>query len=293
MRIPLAALVLILLLCLTSGAQSPQLKLSAGVPNRISTEHLDSKLMGRKMPYNAVVPPTYLATAPNVRYPVIYLLHGLGGHYDNWTSKTLVAAYAPDNDVIIVTPEGGDGWYTDSATQPNDKYESYIIKELIPEIDKKFRTIADRDHRAIAGLSMGGYGAIKFGLKYSELFSIVGSFSGALDGPLRGQEHKNYRPSIMAVFGPDNSPLRKENDVFSIVNSMSLERLKTLPYFYVSCGTEDTVNFLLNRDFAGLLVEKKIRHEYRHFPGAHTWVVWDAEVQEFLRVVRKRFVTTP
>jgi len=110
---------------------------------------------------------------------------------------------------------------------------------------------------------------------------------------LRGQEHKNYRPSIMAVFGPDNSPLRKENDVFSIVNSMSLERLKTLPYFYVSCGTEDTVNFLLNRDFAGLLVEKKIRHEYRHFPGAHTWVVWDAEVQEFLRVVRKRFVTTP
>lgn len=288
MRITLAVFVLVLLLCLTSGAQSPQLELRAAVPNRVSTEYLDSKLIGRKMPYNAVVPPSYLATAPNVRYPVIYLLHGLTGHYDNWTSKTLVAAYAVDNDVIIVTPEGDDGWYTDSATKANDKYESYIIKELIPEIDKKFRTIADREHRAIAGLSMGGYGSIKFGLKYPELFSLVGSFSGALDAPLRGQEHKNYRASIVAVFGPDISPLRKDNDVFSIVNAFSSERIKALPYFYVSCGTEDAVNFKLNRDFADLLVEKKIRHEYRHFPGAHTWVVWDAEVQEFLRVADKR-----
>ena len=78
-------------------------------------------------------------------------------------------------------PEGDDGWYTDSATVPNDKYETYIIKELIPEIDKKFRTLADREHRIIAGLSMGGYGSIKFGLKYPNLFSIVGSFSGAFD----------------------------------------------------------------------------------------------------------------
>lgn len=288
MRITLAVFVLVLLLCLTSGAQSPQLELRAAVPNRVSTEYLDSKLIGRKMPYNAVVPPSYLATAANARYSVIYLLHGLTGHYDNWTSKTLVAAYAVDNDVIIVTPEGDDGWYTDSATKANDKYESYIIKELIPEIDKKFRTIADREHRAIAGLSMGGYGSIKFGLKYPELFSLVGSFSGALDAPLRGQEHKNYRASIVAVFGPDISPLRKDNDVFSIVNAFSSERIKALPYFYVSCGTEDAVNFKLNRDFADLLVEKKIRHEYRHFPGAHTWVVWDAEVQEFLRVADKR-----
>src|SRR5207248_10367596 len=104
------------------------------------------------------------------RYPVIYLLHGFGGHYNNWTDKTKVAQYAKQYGFLIVTPEGADGWYTDSVSAPNDRYESYIIQELIPEIDKTYRTLADRDHRAVAGLSMGGYGSVKFGLKYPDRF---------------------------------------------------------------------------------------------------------------------------
>lgn len=249
--------------------------------------------MHREMPYRIILPAGYSEQQNSgVRYPVLYLLHGLTGHYENWTDRTKVDELDLTWDLIIVTPEGGDGWYTDSATVPNDKYESYIVKELIPHIDKEFRTIADREHRSIAGLSMGGYGSIKFGLKYPELFKIVGSFSGALDAPLRGQEHKNYRVSIMAVFGADDSPLRKQNDVFSIVSALPVDRLKALPYFYVSCGTEDLVNFKLNRDFADLLVEKRVRHEYRQFPGAHTWIVWDAEVQEFLEVLAGQMNTT-
>ena len=249
--------------------------------------------MGRDMPYRILLPAAYSDQANSAKkYPVIYLLHGLFGHFDNWTDRTKLKDYVLQHNFIVVCPEGGDGWYTDSATIPTDKYESYLIKEFIPEIDKKFRTIADRDHRAIAGLSMGGYGSIKFGLRYPELFSLVGSFSGALDGPLRGQDHKNYRPSIMSVFGPDNAPIRKENDVYTMLRGTAPERLSALPYFYVSCGTEDVVNFDLNRDFANLLVDRKIRHEYRQFPGAHTWTVWDAEVQEFLRVARRSFETT-
>jgi putative tributyrin esterase len=258
----------------------------------VREEKLASKLMGRDMPYRILLPDDYTNENNTERFPVIYLLHGLMGHFNNWSDRTKLAGYLADYRVIVVTPEGGDGWYTDSSTVPNDKFESYIIKELIPEIDKKFRTLADRDHRAVAGLSMGGYGSIKFGLKYPEMFLLVGSFSGALDAPLRGQEHKNYRASIMSVFGADDAPLRKQSDVFSILTAMPPDRLKTLPYFYVSCGTEDTVNFKLNRDFADLLVEKKIRHEYRHFPGAHSWTVWDAEVQEFLRVARRSFEPT-
>lgn len=256
------------------------------------TFQLESKLLARTVSYRLIVPANYYEPdQAKSRYPVVYLLHGLSGHFDNWTDKTKLVEYASRMTFIIVTPEGGDGWYTDSVTVPNDKYESYILKELVPEIDIKFRTIADREHRAIAGLSMGGYGAIKFGLKYPELFSLVGSFSGALDAPLRGQEHKNYRPSIMAVFGPDDSPIRKQNDVFTIIRSMEPGRLTSLPYFYVSCGTEDVVNFSLNRDFANLLFEKKIPHEYRQFPGAHTWTVWDDQVQEFLRLADRRLKT--
>src|ERR1051325_6280870 len=155
----------------------------------VLTSELDSKLLSRKVSYRVVLPSSYSITSQaKRRYSVLYLLHGLAGHFDNWTDKTKLAAYAASYNYIIVTPEGGDGWYTDSVTAANDKYESYIIRELIPEIEKKFRTIADRDHRAIAGLSMGGYGAIKFGLKYPEMFSIVGSFSGALDAPLRTEK---------------------------------------------------------------------------------------------------------
>src|SRR6476620_10279660 len=128
---------------------------------------LNSHLLARKVSYRVLLPNEYSDPKNrNRRYPVIYLLHGLSGHFDNWTDKTKLTAYAADYDFIIVMPEGDDGWYTDSVTVPNDKYETYIIKELIPEIDKKFRTLADREHRIIAGLSMGGYGSIKFGLKY-------------------------------------------------------------------------------------------------------------------------------
>jgi S-formylglutathione hydrolase FrmB len=212
----------------------------------------------------------------------------LSGHYTNWADKTKLGEYTTKYNFILVMPEGDDGWYTDSISKPTDKYESYIIRELIPKIDKTYRTIADRDHRMIAGLSMGGYGSIKFGLKYPEMFSLVGSFSGALDAPLRGQTHKNYRASIMSVFGADDAPLRKENDVFTIISSMPADRLKGLPFIYLACGTEDTVNFQLNRDFAGLLIEKKIPHEYREHPGGHTWEFWDDQVREFLDVADRR-----
>lgn len=257
----------------------------------ILTLQLDSKLLSRKVSYRVVLPANYSAatTQAKIRYPVLYLLHGLAGHFDNWTDKTRLAEYIANLQIIVVTPEGGDGWYADSATVPNDKYESYIIKELIPEIDKKFPTIADRNHRATAGLSMGGYGSIKFGLKYPDMFSIVGSISGALDAPLGTEKSAFLRPSIASVFGPDNSKTRTDNDIFGLVRNATSEKLKTFPFIYLDCGTEDS--FLqTNRDFDALLVEKKLPHEFREMPGNHSWEYWDRGIQDFLRAIsRYRF----
>lgn len=251
------------------------------------TFQLHSRLLARDVSYRVILPAEYGEPgAASKRYPVIYLLHGLGGHFDNWTDKTSLSAYEINYRLITVTPEGADGWYTDSTTVPNDKYESYIINELIPEIDKKFRTIPDGKRRAIAGLSMGGYGAIKFGLKYPDMFSIVGSFSGALDAPLRMQKSPYLRPSITSVFGPDDSRTRVENDIFGLIRNASPEKLKSLPFIYLDCGNEDP--FLqINRDFDALLVEKRIPHEFRELPGNHNWEYWDQQVQEFLRVAKK------
>src|SRR5262249_5453074 len=136
-------------------------------------------------------------------------------------------------------------------------------------------------------LSMGGYGAIKLALNYPEMFSIVGSFSGALDAPLNGEKSAFLRPSLISVFGPEDSKTRIDNDIFSLIRNTTPAKLKTFPFIYLDCGTEDS--FLrTNRDFDALLVEKKLPHEYREMPGNHSWEYWDRQIQEFLRVANAR-----
>lgn len=258
-------------------------------PASVSTEELNSKLMGRKMPYQVILPVNYFAkTETGRRYSVLYLLHGLTGHFDNWTSRTDLIKAASTYDLIIVTPEGENGWYTDNLTKEGDKFESYIVKELIPEIDKRYRTLDRGDQRAIAGLSMGGYGAIKFGLKYPEMFRLVGSFSGAIGAASITEKEipGAIGKTIDAIFGPAGSEIRKANDPFDLVRRATPERIKTYPFLYIDCGTED---FLLqnNRDFIALLVEKKIPHEYRQLPGAHNWIYWNNQLGEFMRIGRR------
>lgn len=266
-------------------AQQPAHALGANV----SEHKLASSLMGREMPYRMITP-MQKAVAKDERYPVIYLLHGLTGHFNNWTDLTKLSDYANGYKVIIVTPEGGDGWYTDSVSNDKEKWESYIVQELIPEVDKKFRTLPVRDKRAIAGLSMGGFGSLKFGLKYPDKFVLAGSFSGALGAADISEKTMSgaIGKTIDGIFGPVGSDTRKSNDLFGIIRSMTPENAKTIPFIYLDCGTEDFL-FQNNRDFVSLLVEKKVPHEYRQLPGVHDWKYWDKQVQEFLQLADRMF----
>ncbi|MDI1242440.1 MAG: alpha/beta hydrolase family protein [bacterium] len=245
--------------------------------------------MGREMPYRVIFPSKY-SEERDSRFPVLYLLHGLTGNADNWVTLTKLASVARQYRMIIVTPEGGNGWYTDSVSDGKEKWESYIVQELIPEVDKKFRTLPTRDKRAIAGLSMGGFGSLKFGLKYPDKFVLAGSFSGALgaadisEKTMAGAIGK----TIDGIFGPVGSDTRKSNDLFGIIRAMTPEKAKTIPFIYLDCGTEDFL-FQNNRNFVSLLVEKKVPHEYRQLPGVHDWKYWDRQVQEFLRLADKAF----
>lgn len=248
------------------------------------TIQFKSELIGKVLPYDALLPPGYFKS--NRRYPVLYLLHGLFGRHDDWITRTNLAEYAAQYELIIVTPEGHDNWYVDSATVPQDKYESYFVRELIPNVDARYRTIKDRRARGIAGLSMGGYGALKFGMKHRGYFAFAGSLSGALDPSSRTEEHPGFawdtlRPSLVAAFGPPNSPVREANDLHQIARSAS--DISSLPYLYFDCGLDD--GFLAtNREFAEILVAKKIPHQYRQLPGGHNWEYWDRQVREILRL---------
>ncbi|MBV9242087.1 MAG: esterase family protein [Acidobacteria bacterium] len=257
--------------------------------NEVKTFRLRSTLMAREMPYQVILPADYENHNETARYPVIYLLHGLDNHYNDWTRSTKVAEYAAQHNFLIVTPEGGNGWYTDSVTVEKDQYESYIIKELIPEVDRNFRTIADRDHRVMAGFSMGGYGAVKFGLKYPAMFTLIGSFSGALGATSFNEKNAGevIGTALTAIFGPEGSASRNGNDIFALLKAVTPGEIKKEPFIFQSCGTEDFL-FLNNRDFQTLLLQKKIPHEYRERPGTHDWAFWDDQIREFLFVADRR-----
>lgn len=264
-----------------------------GTGARVEAVKFESKLVGKPLPYHVVLPPHYDAPQTRaIRYPVVYLLHGLGGSANDWVSaRAHLAAHAAQYRFIIVTPEGHDGWYTDSATVPNEKYETYFLEELIPDVERRFRVLTARDARAVAGLSMGGYGALKFGVKYPERFILAASMSGAFEAASWDHTDPNLiafvRPSIARTYGALNSPTRAANDLYKLIEALPPERIKALPFMYLDCGTED---FLIesNRKMSALLLRRKIPHEFRQLPGAHSWPYWDAQVQEILKLVTRR-----
>ena len=264
-----AVLLLVLSICVTANG-------------RVETVRFQSKLVGASLPYNVILPPDY-DTSRMTRYPVLYLLHGLTGHYSDWSSRSNVADYARKHRLIVVTPEGNDSWYI-------DKYETYILEELIPDVQQRYRTIEARYGRAIAGLSMGGYGAIKFGLKSPQTFVFAASMSGAFG--VTGFTEKDV-PQLwhasLKLFGPLDSETRKANDLFAIIRNLPAARVASLPYFYFDCGTGDaSIIFPYNRDLAQLMFDKKIPHEFRQLPGDHSWAYWDQQIPHILEIAAQK-----
>jgi S-formylglutathione hydrolase FrmB len=134
-----------------------------------------------------------------VRYPVLYLLHGATGNYTSWTGSAL--RQTKRLPLIVVTPDGGPAgfysdWYNDGLGGP-PMWETYHVGELIPWIDSRFRTNATREGRAVAGYSMGGFGALSYAARHPELFSVAASFSGAVDS--------NYEP-LWVLFESQRTP---------------------------------------------------------------------------------------
>lgn len=280
----------------TSGRTFPNHQVQAATVAanpRVQTIQFESRLVGKVLPYNVLLPVDYnQPAAKEQRYPVLYLLHGLTGHYTNWLQYTKLTDYTTGYGFIIVMPEGNNSWYTDSATVPTEKYESYIMQELIPDVEKRFRVSGDRGSRAIAGLSMGGYGSLKFGVKYPRQFVFVGSMSGALEAASWTEaELKGFEAilrTLQPIYGEPNSETRNANDVKKLYGGLTPAQVASLPFVYVDCGTEDPL-VSINRGFIEVLRGRKIPYEYRELPGSHNWKYWDAQVQEVLRIAAKRF----
>jgi len=258
----------------TPVARRPPRPAIAGRSLEVRDAEFFSKSLGRRMRYRILIPTGY--EKGNRRYPVLYLLHGLYGDYTNWDSLTGIAQYARRLPVLIVMPDADNSWYANSATVPRDRFEDYIVKDVIAEIDGRYRTLAGRDSRSVAGLSMGGYAAMKFALKYPGLFALAGSLSGAFDAARDLHEHRpEFREKLLEVFGPGAGNARAENDVFTLLQKADPANQS---YFYIACGTGD--GFLSsNREFVEQLQKRGFRYEYHETPGGHTWQYWEEAVR--------------
>lgn len=248
---------------------------------RVETVPFKSAMLGAAKPYRVILPVDY-AASPATRYPVLYLLHGLSDNSATWTERTNVVDDAAGHRFIVVMPEGDAGWYTDSATVPTERYESYLLEELIPDVQKRYRTIEEGYARGIAGLSMGGYGTLKMALKHPDEFALAASMSGSVNAARYSDKDaagwELHAQSIARAFGPPDSPTRAANDLFALLRARTPGRPVTFPYIYTDCGTEDGL-VEANRNFAALLTEKQIVHEFHEIPGIHNWDLWEKRIR--------------
>jgi putative tributyrin esterase len=229
-----------------------------------------SKSLVKASSFNIVFPDDAAIPKPWV---VFYLLHGLSDDHTIWMRRTSIERYVAGLPMVVVMPDGGRGWYTNGVE--GYAHEDDLIKDIIPLVDRTFPVRADRSGRAIGGLSMGGYGAVKVGLKHHEMFASVNSHSGALGfARLDAKDAKPLSPEFVRIFG--KSPKDGPEDPYAIVRKVDHGRI---PAIQIDCGVGD---FLLdqNRKFHAHLDSLHIPHEYHEYPGSHDWAYWDTHVQQ-------------
>jgi S-formylglutathione hydrolase FrmB len=237
-------------------------------------------LEGREMPLSVILPAGY--DGSDKRYPVLYLLHGYTAHYSDWVTHSHIRQYARHYQEIIVMPEAGTSWYVNNYANPQLKWQDYFIYDVIPYIDQHYRTRANRRGRALAGTSMGGYGALLLGLKYHEMFAAAASLSGVVTTPdpsfVQYVTSKLDEQVIESDFGPFGSPTRAENDLFKLARQVPPSEM---PQLYLSIGTSD--KYLgTNREFVKSLDSLGVRYRYLELPGGHDWRLWDPELETVL-----------
>lgn len=247
-----------------------------------TTLHWKSALLGKQTTTQVLLP-----DAGEPPFPVFYLLHGLSDDSTIWMRRTRLEVYAAELPLIIVMPDGYRGFYTDNEDGP--PYGQHMGVELPEMIERTFQARPARGARAIGGLSMGGYGALRVALEYADRFCSANSHSGALgwggdSGPAafrrmarsRGWPEAFVR-EMTRIFG--RSPEGGRHDPRHLARKA--KRAGRLPKLLIDCGTEDFLiedNRKLHADFERL----GVAHTYREFPGAHTWDYWDEHIREAL-----------
>jgi putative tributyrin esterase len=274
-------------LALVAGAAAPAAQDRASVPAAAPspaaaratarTVRITSASLGNLEYAFAVLLPTGYDTSTK-RYPVLFLLHGGGQTHTAFPSRGWFTRDAAAREMIVVLPNGGRSFFANAAGLQDARYEDLIARELVEYVDTHYRTVARRESRAIAGISMGGFGSALIALRHPDVFGTA----GPLSAPLASARAEGDGSRL--IFGAPGSDERRARDPLTLVTQLVPENA---PYFYVACGLDDSL-LGASRDFVRLLSARNLPHRYVEVPGGHTWAVWDEQLKAFFDLLATR-----
>jgi S-formylglutathione hydrolase FrmB len=273
--------------------------ISASAQSRIDCNALKSRILGDTVHYCILLPPSY-DSAPAKHYPVLYFLHGLGENEQTlfktggWNLIEDLRQQHKVGDFLIVTPEAKASFYVNSA-DGKVRYSDFILQEFMPQIEARYRIQRERKARAITGISMGGYGAIRFAFAHPEMFSSVSAQSAALMTESPKELNAALRSGtplgrlLGSVFGnPIDVADWNENDPFSLAkkNKSAIDKLA----IYFNCGRDDEYGFEVGAiALDKQLQEEHVKHEFHLYPGNHSASYFGAHIGEVMEFHSKLF----
>ncbi|MBI2324136.1 MAG: hypothetical protein HYU87_04140 [Chloroflexi bacterium] len=259
---------------LTGAPSAVEVELSDApdAPSQVESRTFASAALDRTMRYVVYLPPGYSRSV--TRYPVLYMLHGMDGGEDEWrryglldVADTMIRAreIAP---LVIVLPQGDRAYWMDHAGSDQEAWGTYTARDVVAEIDSRFRTIPDRRQRAIGGLSMGAHGAVQLALNHPDRFSVVGAHSLVLRRPQQA----------LSFFG--NAAEYAARDPMTLVTTRP-DAARALA-LWIDIGDKDQWAPVAAR-FQSQLQDLWIEHEWHRWPGDHSMTYWRSHLTDYLR----------
>jgi S-formylglutathione hydrolase FrmB len=278
------------------------LPLAVKAQSRTDCNVVNSRFLKQAVRYCVQLPPDYDASdAKQRRYPVLYFLHGLGQNEQTlfstggWSLIEDLRRQHKIIDFLIVAPDGGRSFYINSADN-SFRYSDFFLQEFMPQIESRYRVRAGRQARAITGVSMGGYGALRFAFSHPELFSAVSAQSAALitqtpqELSAAGKSNGSLGRLLRSAFGqPINLQHWNQNSVFTLAKSNAPGLRKLAIYF--NCGQQDDFGF---EDGAATLHQQlqreNVRHKYHSYAGDHSLTYFLSHMGEVMEFSSRAFV---
>ena len=246
----------------------------------VDTVAIFSKSMHKSI-NTVVIKPSYYSTT--TRYPTVYLLHGYSGKYSDWIRKVpSLQQLADDDHLLIVCPDGGfSSWYFDSPIDSSYRYETFVAIEIPSFIDAHYSTIANRNGRAITGLSMGGHGGLFLGYRHADIFGACGSMSGGVN-----LDYSRNKFDVMKRIGDtiNHADNWKKYSVLNVVDTYPKDSIAII----FDCGVDDFF-YSDNKALHNKLVAMHVKHDYIERPGKHDWQYWSNAVEYQLYFFKKYF----